>query len=101
LRNNYVVEELVEAFKSARPHIMEYANKREEPILSASSKRKRGTAEIEEQSSSPVRKRTRSARRAQQSSQQSSQQVMILDSEGNDEDYMPGTSVTNPLSIYS
>jgi E3 ubiquitin-protein ligase RAD18 len=84
LRNNYALEELVEAFKSARPEVMAFAKRREE-VLSSSPKRKRGEAEATEDRS-PVRKRTRAGRRAQQSSQQ----VVILDSEGDDEDHVPG-----------
>ena len=88
LRNNYPVEELVDAFKRARPNIMEYAKRSGEATLGRSPKRRRSDAEIEE-NSSPVRKRTRSGRRAQQSSQQ----IVILDSEGDDEDYVPGMFV--------
>ena len=83
MRNNYALEELVEAFKSARSEVMEFAKRREE-VLSSLPKRKRVEGEVTEDSS-PVRKRTRAGRRAQQSSQQ----VVILDSEGDDEDYVP------------
>lgn len=101
LRNNYPVEELVDAFKRARPNIMEYAKRSGEAMLGGAPKRRRLDAEIEE-NSSPVRKRTRSGRRAQQSSQQ----IVVLDSEGDDENYVPGMfvaslrpSVTNVTSI--
>ena len=74
----------MDAFRRARPEVMEFA-KRQEEILSSSPKRKRVEAELAEDSS-PVRKRTRAGRRAQQSTQQ----VVILDSEGDDEDFVPG-----------
>ena len=86
LRNNYALEELVEAFKNARPEIMEYVKRKEEAVLSASAKRKRVEAENEEPNSSPVQKRTRSGRRAEQSSQR----VVVIDSEADDDDYVPG-----------
>jgi E3 ubiquitin-protein ligase RAD18 len=85
LRNNYVLEELVEAYKSARPNIMEYTKKREEVRLKSSPKRKRTEAEVED-GSSPVHKRTRAGRRAQRSSQPAE----IIDSDGDDEDFLPG-----------
>ena len=85
LRNNYPVEELVDAFKRARPNIMEYAKRSAEVTVVGSPKKRRLEAEIDE-NSSPVRKRTRSGRRAQQSSQQ----VIVRDSEGDDDDYVPG-----------
>lgn len=85
LRNNYAVEELVEAFKRARPDIMGYTRARE-LAQSASPKRKLVEAQIEE-GSSPVRKRTRSGGRIHQSSQQ----VYVVDSEADDDEYVPGT----------
>lgn len=86
LRNNLPVEELVDAFKRARPNVMEYIKRSEDAARRASPKRKLVEANIE-QDSSPVRKRTRSGRRAQQSSQQ----VYVADSEEDDDgDYAPG-----------
>jgi hypothetical protein len=86
LKNNYAIEDLVEAFQRARPHVLEYAKKRSEEVVSSlSSKRRRTETEIED-SSSPARKRTRSGRKAQQSSQQ----IAVGDSDGGDEVYVPG-----------
>lgn len=82
LRQNWAVEELVEAFKMARPQVLEFA--RRPPARSDSPKRKR---EELEDIGSPVQKRTRSGRRIQSNSQ-----VVVLDhSDGEDEDYAPGT----------
>lgn len=84
----------MEAFKIARPNVMEHAKKREAVKLSLSPKRKRMETGVEEDSS-PVRKRTRAGRRAQQSSQQ----VVIVDSEDDDEDYMPGMFGRFPIDL--
>lgn len=86
LRSNFVVEELVEAFKMGRPMIMEYTRPPVEARMNLSPKRKRAEAQDEDDNSSPVRKRTRSGGRRQQSSQN----VVMVDSDGEDEDYMPG-----------
>ena len=85
LRNNYAMEDLVEAFKSARPTVMELAKQREEALWSLSPKRKRAEAAVEEDDSQ-VHKRTRSSRRTQQSSQLAE----VVDSEDDDENYVPG-----------
>lgn len=64
LRQNWAVGELVEAFKQARPEILEFVKlstaRRDSP--------KRKLNEVEDPAS-PVQKRTRSGRRIQSSSQ--------------------------------
>ena len=99
LRNNYALEELVEAFKSARPQIMEFAKRKAEAALSASPKRKRGNTDIE-QGSSQVRKRTRAGTRAERSSQQ----LVVPDSECDDNDSEsnePGLSTRSTQSNHA
>jgi E3 ubiquitin-protein ligase RAD18 len=80
LRQNWAMEELVDAFKKARPAVLEFATRPVERILSP--KRKREEAE---DGNSPLRKRTRSGRRIPGASQ-----TVVYDSDGDDEDYTPG-----------
>jgi len=88
------MEELVEAFKKARPEVMEFSKRREE-VARSSPKRKRVDEEMKE-NGSPVRKRTRAGRKAQQYSQR----AVILDSEGDDEEYVPGMLFTPSIDLY-
>jgi E3 ubiquitin-protein ligase RAD18 len=81
LRQNWVVGELVEAFKKARPEIFEFATR---PVPQSDSP-KRKLDEVED-ITSPVQKRTRSGRRIQSNSQ-----VAVLDPvDGDGEDLLPG-----------
>jgi E3 ubiquitin-protein ligase RAD18 len=77
------MEELVEAFKAARPEVLQHARKPE--VVVADIPKRRREADVEE-AESPPKKRTRSSARTTQSSQR----VVVLDSDGEDEDYVPG-----------
>jgi hypothetical protein len=83
LRFNGAMEELVEAFKAARPEVLEHARK--PSVVVADVPKRRREADVEEVES-PPKKRTRSSARTTQSSQR----VVVLDSDGEDEDYVPG-----------
>jgi E3 ubiquitin-protein ligase RAD18 len=80
LRNNWAVGDLVDAFKKARPEVLDYARRPIYVARSASPKWKHVEAD-----SSPPRKRTRASGRRTQS-----QQPIVVDSDGGDEDYVPG-----------
>jgi E3 ubiquitin-protein ligase RAD18 len=87
LRKNGAMEELVEAFQRARPEVLEFAKR--PPVVvqrSISPKRKR---ESVDDNGSPIKKRTRAGRKATAS--QASQSV-VLDSEEDDDEYVPGMS---------
>jgi E3 ubiquitin-protein ligase RAD18 len=96
LRQNWAVEDQVEAFKSARPEVLEFARR---PVIRSDSP-KRKLDEVED-ASIPLQKRTRSGRRIQ-----SNPQVFVLDPPGRDDaDYDPGmceyVSALQPLSYFS
>jgi hypothetical protein len=76
------MEDLVEAFTSARPQVLEFARNNG---LQESPKRKRDVVE-DVMEGSPA-KRTRSSGRVIRGSQ-----ITILDSERDDDDYVPGSS---------
>jgi E3 ubiquitin-protein ligase RAD18 len=81
LRQNWAVGELVEAFKKARPEILEFVTR---PVQRSSSP-KRKLDEVED-ATSPLQKRTRSGRRIQSSSQ-----VIVPEPlDDDDEDFRPG-----------
>jgi E3 ubiquitin-protein ligase RAD18 len=81
LRQNWAVEELVEAFKKARPEVLRFATR---PMARSDSPKRK--LEEFENVRSPLQKRTRSGRRIQPNSQ-----ILVPDnSDGPDEDYMPG-----------
>jgi E3 ubiquitin-protein ligase RAD18 len=78
------MEDLVEAFKNARPEVIEYAKR---PVVvegATSPKRSREESYLEEDEG-PSRKRTRQSRRTP-----SKHKVVVLDSDLDDEDYVPG-----------
>jgi E3 ubiquitin-protein ligase RAD18 len=93
LRFNGAMEELVEAFKAARPEVLEHARK-PEVVVADISKRSRETDLDDEES--PPKKRTRSSGRTTQQKQR----VMVLDSDGGDEDYVPGEILFKVRFIY-
>jgi hypothetical protein len=87
------MEEVVEAFKIARPEIMEVAKTMAKEVKAKSPKRKREEPVMEQES----RKRTRSSGRT---TRQSPQQVVVLDSEGeDDDDFVPGKLTSVVCSI--
>jgi E3 ubiquitin-protein ligase RAD18 len=89
------MEELVQAFIKARPEVLEYARKPDIVARSTSPKRSREEAQLEEDEG--PRKRTRSSGRTQPK-----QRVVVLDSDLDDDDYVPGKAwvVEVPLVPY-
>ncbi len=83
LRFNAAMEDLVEAFKKARPELWEFANKPVEILQAPSPKRRRLSSEGEDESPRKLR-RTRSSGRNKPKEQ------MVVDSAEDDEDYVPG-----------
>jgi len=87
LRFNNTVYDMVETFKAARPEVLEYTKER--PIIparSASPKRRRELSELDGAEDGPSAKRTRSSRRVAQAIER----IEILDSDADDEDFVPG-----------
>ncbi|PQE26626.1 hypothetical protein CJF31_00010585 [Rutstroemia sp. NJR-2017a BVV2] len=91
LKSNGVVEDLVEAFKRARPAALELARKPAIEPTATSPKRKRGAPDsdgVEQQAS----KRTRaSTRRATQQSQtiEPSEEIVVIEDGEDDDDFIP------------
>jgi E3 ubiquitin-protein ligase RAD18 len=88
LRFNAVMEDLVEAFKSARPEVFNFANQMSSD-RSGSPKRRRENAHLDVDEE-PVRKRSRSSRRTPQPTQDVYE---VLDTD-DDEDFLPGNKPT-------
>jgi E3 ubiquitin-protein ligase RAD18 len=87
LRFNNTVYDMVEAFKAARPEVLEYTKEKSIPIArSASPKRSREDSELESVKDGPSAKRARSSRRLAQPTTR----VVVLDSDAEDEDFVPG-----------
>lgn len=85
LRNNNAMEELVEAFKKARPDVLEFARR---PVVierRTSPKRSREIAELEEEET--PRKRTRSSKRT---AGRKMPATITDDGDEEDEDYVDG-----------
>jgi hypothetical protein len=78
-----VVEELVEAFQTARPTMLEFARGLE--AIPASPKRKREPEQYYEDMERASKRPTRSSGRTR-----GSQQIVIKDSDEEDGDYVPG-----------
>jgi E3 ubiquitin-protein ligase RAD18 len=78
------MENLVEAFKRARPEVWEFANKPVEVVRAPSPKRSREMEEGEDESPRKLR-RTRSSGRYKPK-----ERTMVVDSAEDDDDYMPG-----------
>lgn len=87
LRNNLLIGELVEAFREARPKVLDHARISAVSIEARSPKRKHAEGLLDEPDSSPQRKRTRSSGRTQAQQQR---QSVVVDSENDDEDFIPG-----------
>lgn len=83
LRFNGAMEDLVQAFIAARPEVLEHARKPAIVPGSLSPKRNRAQAELQEDEG--PRKRTRSSGRTS-----SQAKVMVVDSDHDDDDYVPG-----------
>lgn len=85
LRFNNTVYDMVEAFKAARPEVLEYTKERPIPVArSASPKRRREHLDRESVEEGPAAKRTRSSKRIAIS------RTEVIDLDSEDEDYVPG-----------
>jgi E3 ubiquitin-protein ligase RAD18 len=94
LRFNGAMEDLVEAFKKARPEVWEFANKPVEVVTRAASpKRSRDVDDREDESPRKLR-RTRSSGRAKPK-----ERVVVMDSADDDDDYVPGMVSTENLGL--
>jgi E3 ubiquitin-protein ligase RAD18 len=78
------MEDLVQAFKTARPEVWEFANKPVEEVGGSLLKRSRDLEEGEDES---PRKRTRSSGRTRIGAKE---RVVVVDSAEDDDDYVPG-----------
>ncbi len=85
LKHNPALEDVVEAFKRARPEVLDFARKPVLVLESSSPKRKR--REIELEGNESPRKRMRTSTRRTRSSQND---IVIEDSAEEDEDFIPG-----------
>ena len=88
LRFNGAMEDLVEAFKKARQDVLEHARKSMHMTGHFSPKRNREQAGLQDEDGSP-RKKTRSSGRRSQPKES----VVIVDTDEDDEDYVPGKSL--------
>jgi E3 ubiquitin-protein ligase RAD18 len=85
LRFNGAMEDLVEAFKKARPEVWEFANKPVEVVERASSPKRNRELEGEEDESPRKLRRTRSGGR-----NKPKERTVVVDSAEDDDDYVPG-----------
>ena len=83
LRFNTVMEEMVSAFVKARPEVLEFA--RRPGLVSRSTSPKRSREEAGLDLGDSPRKKTRSSGRTKPK-----QQIVVVDSDMEDEDYVPG-----------
>jgi E3 ubiquitin-protein ligase RAD18 len=94
LRFNSTVYDMVEAFKAARPEVLEYTKERPRiPARSTSPKRSREISGLDGAEEGPSAKRTRSSRRVAQAIER----IEILDSDADDEDFIPGELILEPF----
>ncbi|CAG8949316.1 hypothetical protein HYFRA_00004942 [Hymenoscyphus fraxineus] len=83
LRNNAAMEDLVEGFKKARPEVFAFATRPIAPAGESAPKRGREKSHAVDDEE-PASKRTRSTRQTR-----STQQVVIVDSDQEDDEYIP------------
>ncbi|KAF7947542.1 hypothetical protein EAE96_008628 [Botrytis aclada] len=97
LKSNAAIEDLVEAFKRARPAALELARKPAVESIITSPKRKRERSDIdglEEQTSKKTRASTRQATRRLESTEAAQEAVIVLDEGDNDADFEPDDGLT-------
>ncbi|KAK2627807.1 hypothetical protein QTJ16_002453 [Diplocarpon rosae] len=88
LRNNTVVEDLVEAFRKGRPDVLEFARRPAAEERGPSPKRRRELVESGDEEEAP-KKRTRTSGRTAGKRAPPRSQTMIEDTDEEDEDYVP------------
>lgn len=91
LKSNAVIEDLVEAFKRARPAALELARRCAAEPTVTSPKRKRGVSDIDglDEQANKRRASTRQATRRLESAE-AAQEIIILDDVEDDTDFVPG-----------
>jgi E3 ubiquitin-protein ligase RAD18 len=95
LRSNSAIEELVEAFKKARPGVLYHARNSAASAGGTSPKRKLDGVDVDGEDGEQPRKRTRSSGRI---ANISAEQIMVLNVEEDDADYKPEDGlVTGPI----
>ncbi|THV45252.1 hypothetical protein BGAL_0511g00060 [Botrytis galanthina] len=97
LKSNAAIEDLVEAFKRARPAALELARKPVAESIVTSPKRKRERSDndgLDEQASKKTRASTRQAARRLESSEASPEAVIVIDEGENDTDFEPDDGLT-------
>ena len=93
LKSNAVIEDLVEAFKRARPAALELARKPVVESIVTSPKRKRERSDLDEgddKASKRTRASTRQATRRLESTEAAQEAVIVIDEGNNDADFEPG-----------
>ncbi|KAM0145270.1 hypothetical protein ACHAP3_000396 [Botrytis cinerea] len=92
LKSNAVIEDLVEAFKRARPAALELARKPVVESIVTSPKRKRERSDLDEgddKASKRTRASTRQATRRLESTEAAQEAVIVIDEGNNDADFEP------------
>lgn len=93
LRNNYTVEELVEAFQAARSGTLDFARAASETTIQESPKRKRSVSSQDKAEEGRHSKRTRSSSRRVAAQAQATHEPIIVDEDVEDEDFQPGQHI--------
>ncbi|TGO23489.1 hypothetical protein BPAE_0130g00070 [Botrytis paeoniae] len=97
LKSNAAIEDLVEAFKRARPAALELARKTLVESIVTSPKRKREKSDLDgldEQASKKTRASTRQAIRRLESTDAAQESVIVIDEGDNDADFEPDDGLT-------
>ncbi|KAF7921530.1 uncharacterized protein EAE98_008377 [Botrytis deweyae] len=97
LKSNAAIEDLVEAFKRARPEALELARKPVVESIVTSPKRKRERSDLDgrdEQANKKTRASTRQATRRLESSETAQEAVIVIDEGDNDADFEPDDGLT-------
>lgn len=92
LKSNAAIEDLVEAFKRARPAVLELARKPSVEHANTSPKRKRDISNLDELEDQANKRTRSSARRATRrlESAEAAEEVIVIDDVDGDEDFEPG-----------
>ncbi|KAB8297729.1 hypothetical protein EYC80_001531 [Monilinia laxa] len=96
LKSNAAIEDLVEAFKRARPAVLELARKPSVETANASPKRKRDISnlgDLEDQANKRTRSSARQATRRLESAE-AVEEIIVIDDIDEDEDFKPDDGLT-------
>ncbi|KAA8570723.1 hypothetical protein EYC84_000118 [Monilinia fructicola] len=96
LKSNAAIEDLVEAFKRARPAVLELARKPSVEHANTSPKRKRDISNLDELEDQANKRTRSSARRATRrlESAEAAEEVIVIDDVDGDEDFEPDDGLT-------